>query len=80
MLRDEIIQQLGEVYSLITTNDASTIQETSNLRTDLGLASIGMLYLIIAIEQKFNITFENVSMGDFETVKDVIDFIEKKAA
>lgn len=80
MIRDEIIKQLAEVYSLITTNDPSTIKETSNLRTDLALSSIGMLYLIIAVEQKFNVTFENVSMGDFETVKDVIDFIEKKAA
>lgn len=79
MLRDEIKIQLAEIYSLITANDASKIDETANLRTDLGLSSIGMLYLIIAIEQKFGITFENVSMGDFEIVKDVIDFIEKKA-
>ena len=78
MLRKEIINQLTEIYTLITSNDASKLNEQSNLRTDLGLASIGMLYLIIAIEQKFNITFENISMGDFEIVKDVVDFIEKK--
>ena len=79
MLRSEIINQLTEIYSLITSNDASKITENSDLRTDLGLASIGMLYLIIAIEQKFNIKFDNVSMNDFTTVKDVIDFIEQKA-
>jgi acyl carrier protein len=79
MLREEIKQQLAEIYSLITSNDADKIDENADLRTDLGLSSIGMLYLIIAIEQKFNITFENVSMGDFERVKDVVDFIEKKA-
>ena len=79
MLREEIKQQLGEIYALITSNDANSISENADLRTDLGLSSIGMLYLIIAIEQKFNVTFENVSMGDFETVKDVVDFIEKKA-
>ena len=78
MLRSEIETQLAEVYSLITAKDANGLDENSNLRTDLGLSSIGMLYLIIAIEQKFNITFENVSMGDFEIVKDVVDFIEKK--
>ena len=79
MLRNEIIAQLTEIYTLITSNDASKIKENSDLRTDLGLASIGMLYLIIAIEQKFNVKFENVSMNDFTTVKDVIDFIEQKA-
>ncbi len=78
MLREEIIKQLTELYTLITSNDASSLTENSNLRTDLGLSSIGMLYLIIAIEQKFNITFENVSMRDFEILKDVIDFIETK--
>ena len=78
MRRDEIIKNLTEVYTLITSNDAGSLTENSNLRTDLGLSSIGMLYLIIAIEQKFNITFENVSMSDFETLNDVIDFIEKK--
>ena len=78
MLKEEIISQLTEIYTLITSNDASTFSEQSNLRTDLNLSSIGMLYLIIAIEQKFNIHFENVSMGDFETVGDVINYIEKK--
>ena len=78
MLRQDIEKQLGEIYSLITSKDASDVTENSNLRTDLALSSIGMLYLIIAIEQKFNITFDNVSMGDFETVKEVVDFIEKK--
>lgn len=78
MRREEIIKNLTEVYTLITSNGAESLTEKSNLRTDLGLSSIGMLYLIIAIEQKFNITFENVSMSDFETLKDVIDFIEQK--
>ena len=78
MLRSEIEKQLGEIYALITSKNASDVTESSNLRTDLALSSIGMLYLIIAIEQKFNVVFENVSMGDFETVKDVIDFLEKK--
>ena len=78
MLREEIKEQLVEIYTLITSNTTQEINDNSNLRTDLALSSIGMLYLIIAIEQKFNITFDNVSMGDFETVKEVVDFIEKK--
>lgn len=80
MLRNEIVNKLLEIYELITSKSADNINETSNLRTDLGLSSIGMLYLIIAIEQQFNITFENISMSDFEKVKDVIDFIERKVS
>ena len=34
--------------------------------------------MIIAIEEDFSIRFENVAMGDFNTVADVINYIEAK--
>ena len=37
-----------------------------------------MLYLVIAIEESFGILFENVTMGDFVTLRDVVDYLEKK--
>ena len=79
MTRQEIIEELKKVYVVITSeNNTDILTEQSDLRTDLGLASIGMLYLVIAIEETFNIRFENVSMGDFVTIKDVIDYIQKR--
>ena len=79
MLREEIIEKLRKVYVVITSeNKTDALTEQSDLRTDLGLSSIGMLYLVIAIEETFNIRFENVSMGDFVTIKDVIDYIQNR--
>lgn len=52
--------------------------EDSKLMTDLGFSSVGMLYMVIAIEESFGVMFENVSIGDFETVGDVVDYLEKK--
>ena len=37
-----------------------------------------MLYIVIAIEEMFNIRMDDVSFGDFRTVGDVADYIEKK--
>ena len=77
MTRDLIIEKLKNIYSLVSgNNDTSAFTEESDLRTGLGLNSIGMLYMIIAIEEEFSIRFENVAMGDFQTVADVIKYIE----
>ena len=58
--------------------DMNTVTEDSNLVTDLGLNSVGILYVVIGIEEFFGIRFDDVTFGDFNTVKDVIDYIEKK--
>ena len=58
--------------------DLDNITEDSNLVTDLGLSSVGVLYIVIAIEEFFNIRFDNIGFADFKTVGDVINYIEKK--
>jgi acyl carrier protein len=54
------------------------ITEESNLVNDIGLSSVGILYVVIGIEEFFGIRFDDVGFADFETIKDVIDYIEKK--
>ncbi len=54
-----------------------TCSESSDLRGDLGLTSIGVLYLAISIENEFELEFNDASFDDFNTVKDVIDYIEQ---
>ena len=81
MSRSEIIEKLKEVIKMATGSDDSTlveINENSSLVTDLGLNSVGVLYVVIAIEEFFSIQFDDVGFGDFPTVGSVIDYIEKK--
>ena len=81
MSRSEIIEKLKEVIKMATGSDDSTlveINENSSLVTDLGLNSVGVLYVVIAIEEFFSIQFDDVGFGDFSTVGSVIDYIEKK--
>ena len=82
MTRSEIIEKLKYTYTMICApdEDLDALSEDADLRTDLGLSSIGMLYLVIAVEETFNIRFDDVQMGSFVTVKDVVDFIERKVA
>ena len=82
MDRSEIIAKLKEILIMAFGADGEKIvqncTESSNLIADLGLNSVGILYVVIGIEELFSITFDNVSFGDFRTVGDVVDFIEKK--
>ena len=81
MSRSEIIEKLKEVIKMATGSDDSAlveINENSSLVTDLGLNSVGVLYVVIAIEEFFSIQFDDVGFGDFSTVGSVIDYIEKK--
>ena len=81
LTRNEIIEKLKEVIQLALGDKANIEEytENSNLITDLGLNSVGILYIVIAIEEFFSIEFDDVGFGDFQTVKDVIDYIQKNA-
>ena len=52
--------------------------ESLNLVSDVGLNSVGVLYVVIAIEEFFSIRFDDVGFADFTTVGDVVDYVEKK--
>ena len=78
MTREKIAEKLREILKYSVPNGeelVSKAEEDSNLYTDLGLTSVGMLYSVIAIEEVFQIRFDNTYFGDFNTVKDVVDYI-----
>lgn len=80
MNRTEIIEKLKEIAEM-TVQDPTILakmDEDADLNTDLGLSSVGILYIAIAIEEMFNIRMDDVSFGDFKTVRDVANYIEKK--
>lgn len=82
MSRNEIKEKLVDVMKMAAPSadfDVESLNEQSNLVNDIGLSSVGVLYIVIAIEEFFDIRFDNVGFADFKTIGDVIDYIEKKA-
>ena len=80
MTRTEIFQKLKELIKMANTSTPEVLDncsEESDLRGDLGLTSIGVLYLAISIENEFELEFNDASFDDFATVKDVVDYIEQ---
>ena len=81
MLRSEIYNKLCDLLVMMDASKKAIIpnlKEESRLVEDVGLASVSLLYLMIAIEESFGIEFDNLGVSDLPTIKDVIDYIEKK--
>jgi acyl carrier protein len=81
MNRQEIKTKLCEIMKLAMPQldmTEETMNESANLAGDLGLSSVGVLYVVIGIEEMFGIRFDDVGFSDFETLSDVIDYIAKK--
>lgn len=76
MTREDIFNGLKEVISLVKPKlDLSKVTESSNLITDLGIDSLSMLLLSLGTESKFG--FQFAEQKPFQTVAEVIDYIEK---
>ena len=79
--RTEIIEKLKDIlYSAdpLIMEKGVDVSEDTRLAQDLGLSSIGMLYIAIAIEELFSIRFDNVGVSDFPTVRNIVDYISEK--
>ena len=78
MKREEIVEQLKSILATVKGIDAKDVEcdESTHLLTGLGLNSIGMLYMVISIENQFGIRFEDVNTSEIDTVGKVIDLIE----
>ncbi len=83
MQRSDIIEKLKDVLQMAMGSALQLPEnygEQSRLVEDLGLNSVGILYVVIAIEEYFNVQFEEIGFGDFKTVGDVVTYIEKKVS
>ena len=81
MTRSEIFEELKSILLAEDDRNAAMLAECTEdtrLIDDLGLNSIGILYLVISIEETFGIRFENAGVNTFQTVGQVIDYIAGK--
>ena len=78
MKRETIFEGLKEIFVQIKPSmDFSSINEDSQLVRDVGLDSLTILLLSLAVENKFAFKFEG--SPKFNTVGEVIDYISAHA-
>lgn len=78
MERETILNELKKILILIKPSmDLSAVTEDSQLVRDVGLDSLTILLLSLAVENKFGFKFEGTPK--FETVGEVIDYVSAHA-
>ena len=73
-------ERLIKVFNVVFEEnvDTNTVTPESSLREDIGINSIGLLYMAMAAEEEFGIKFSNEDFTKIQTVADVIACIEGK--
>jgi acyl carrier protein len=80
--RAEIIERMRNILEP-WVSDATLIDkisEKTNLITDLGLDSIGILQMILGVEKEFDISIETSELDSetFSIMDNILEIIEKK--
>lgn len=75
---NDTLDRLVELFKSVFENevDVSSVSENSRLIEDIGMNSIGLLYMAMAVEEEFGTTFTNDDFASLRTVADVINKIE----
>ena len=71
------IDKLKTIFETVVPNvDTSKITMDTQLQQDLGINSLSMLLLALAIEKEFDFRFDTVQ--PFKTVGEVVNYIDEK--
>ena len=72
--------RLVKIFKVVFEEDVdlSKVTMDASLREDIGINSIGLLYMAMAAEEEFGIKFTNDDFVAINTVADVIACIEGK--
>lgn len=79
MEREEVFNKLKELLFIMDERYqkiGDKITDDTSLVSDLGFASVTFLYMLIAVEESFQISFEEGV--EFKTVGEVVDYIMGK--
>ena len=66
------------VRDILEKYTESEVREDSSLMGDLGLTSFDLAVIVSEFEEKFSISVEDRDVVGLVTVKDVVDYLEKK--
>jgi acyl carrier protein len=77
MTESSVFEDLVTIARDVTGNPDAFKDATldSDFRKDLGMDSISVLYMVLAIEKKFQIRFDNKSIEALQHVGDVVSYV-----
>lgn len=72
-MEERVIKIISDVCEI----DKKDIKLNSNLVNDLELESLDVVDLVVAFEKEFNIKINDKDIKQFQTVEDIVKYLEK---
>ena len=77
MNKEEIKEKVISLIADTLEIDKNSINEKSNLVSDLEVESLDLVNLVVAFEDEYNVEIPDNEIKNLQTVEDIINFIEK---
>lgn len=77
MNRNEIFNKVAELITAQLPVAIEKVTMESRLVEDLGADSANVMILVFDLEREFNVEVDNDMLATVETVKDIVDYLEK---
>ena len=75
MSRDEILAALKDVAVEVLGVEADAVVETASFKDDLEADSLDLVEVVMALEEKFEITIPEDDLADVGTVGQAVDIV-----
>ena len=78
-LVEEIIMTLEKVKEIIANQlsvDVKKLSESTNIAEDLGVDSLDLVEILMAIEDEFSVSIPDEAIPSLKTIKDAADYID----
>lgn len=69
--------RIKEIICEFVKADPAEMNENTNLRSDLGLSSLDLVNLAVAIEEEFNTSISDREIAGITTIGDIIAYLNK---
>ncbi|MDD6325551.1 MAG: acyl carrier protein [Lachnospiraceae bacterium] len=75
-----MVERIMELTSENLNIDRALIQPTSSFKGDLGIDSLDLFELVMALEEEFDVEIPTEDLEKLSTVQDVADYVEAHRA
>ncbi|HCI73093.1 MAG TPA: acyl carrier protein [Lachnospiraceae bacterium] len=75
-----MLEKIRDIMTRYVEVAPEEIREDSRLAEDLALTSFAVMSMMGDFEEEFGITVDESELTDIYTVKDIMDYLEKKQA
>lgn len=76
--KNNMFDEVQKILAKQLRIDPSRVQIDSRIQADLGADSLNILQLLMKIEDDYGIVIPDEELADFETVRDVVNYLDSQ--